>query len=378
MRKVFSALDAALHWRGMSTEHTVAEIASHVGGRVLGEPQRRVAGVSSLEAAGPGDLVFVEGAQYEAALRRTKALAALLPEGMEPNDGMSGIQVGAPALAMAAAVELLVPRVRAFTEVSPQAFLGKDVQLGADVGVGPGAYVGDGVRVGRGTEIHPGATVARGVTIGEDCIIYSGAHIYHDTVIGNRVIIHSAAVLGSDGFGFAQAPASPEAAAAGEPIFHRKIPQVGRVVLEDDVEIGACTAIDRAALQTTRIGRGTKVDNLVQIAHNCEAGKHCLIVSQTGLSGSTKLEDYVTLAGQVGAAGHLTVGTGTTVAARSGISKDVPPGKVVWGTPADDIQRVRRSMAIARRLPELRDTVLKLERRLAELEAHRSEGGSRG
>jgi UDP-3-O-[3-hydroxymyristoyl] glucosamine N-acyltransferase len=354
-----------------SRRFTLREIAEHVGGSVVGEPQVAITGVSPPDRAGPGDLIFVDGEKHLESLGASRAAAAIVAEGVDLPPGMSGIRVRQPALAMARALQILFPRERAFREVSPQAFLGRAVVLGEEVGIGPGAYVGDGVRVGRGTEIHPGATVGRGAVIGEDCILHSGAHVYHGVSIGNRVVIHSGAVIGADGFGFVQEKVE---GSVDEPVRHRKMEQVGTVLIEDDVEIGANATIDRAALEATVIARGTKVDNLVMIAHNCRIGRHVILVAQSGIAGSSVLEDYVTIGGQSGVAGHVHLGRGVMVGAKSGVTKDVPAGATLLGSPAFDIRHARRALALVPNLPEYRRALIEVQKRVDRLEAGQKGG----
>jgi UDP-3-O-[3-hydroxymyristoyl] glucosamine N-acyltransferase len=345
---------------------TVRELAAHVSGQSLGDADRVVSRVASLASAQPGDLVYVESPKYSAGLLSSKASAAIVPEGVEPPAGMPAIRVRQPSLAIAQALEILHPFERTFDAVSPQAAVGRNVEMGAGVGVGPHACVGDDVRIGRGTEIHPGVTIGRGSTIGDDCVIHAGVHIYPGVAIGSRVIIHAGAVIGADGFGYVQENVG---GSSDEPVRHRKVRQIGRVVIEDDVEIGANATIDRAALDVTRIGRGSKVDNLVQIGHNCLIGRHCIIVGQAGLSGSCVLGDYATIAGQAGLAGHLTVGSRAVVGAQAGVTKDIPEGQYVLGSPAiEDFRRAKRALSLIESLPEFKKAIAAHEQRLARLE----------
>lgn len=367
----------------MSRETTVGEIAKHIGGAVIGDPHLVITGVKSLQEAGPGDLVFLDQARYFKDLQGSKASAVILPESLEPPAGMTGIKVSQPAVGVARALELLFPTERTFIGVSPQALIGKNVDVAEGVGIGPGAYVGDDVKVGSGTVIHPCATIGRGTTLGESCIIYSGVHIYHQVTIGNRVIIHSGAVIGADGFGFVQEKLAGEEARPEEspnqpprePLRHKKVPQIGRVVIEDDVEIGANTTIDRAALDVTLVGRGTKIDNLVMIGHNCRIGRHSILVSQVGISGSTEIGDYVTIAGQAGLAGHIKVGSRAIVGAQAGVTKDVESGHIVLGAPAIDARQARKAYSLIESLPEFKKALADLEKRLAKLEG--KEGGEK-
>jgi UDP-3-O-[3-hydroxymyristoyl] glucosamine N-acyltransferase len=272
---------------------------------------------------------------------------------------MVAIEVEKPAVAMAKALDLLFPQPRRLAGISALASLGDRVTVEDGAAVGPFASVGDDSTVGAGTEIQAGVVVGQRVRIGRDCRIHPRVVIEDDTEVGNRVVLHAGVVLGADGFGFVV-----DQDGAGE-AFHRKLQQLGRVVVEDDVEIGANSAVDRAAFGETRIGRGTKIDNLVTIGHNCRLGRHCIVVGQAGISGSTTLGDYVTLAGQAGLTGHLTIGDRAIVGAQAGVTKDVPAGAVVLGSPAVDARRAKRALSILDTLPEMRARIVALERAVA-------------
>jgi UDP-3-O-[3-hydroxymyristoyl] glucosamine N-acyltransferase len=358
----------------MKAQHTVREIAEHIGGSVLGDGSRTITGARSVAEAGPEDIVFVDNPRFLDELAGSRAGAVILPEHLEPPEGLSGIRVAQAAVGMARALELLYPRRRTFSDVSPQAFLGRDVELGEGVGVGPGAYIGDRVRVGRGTEIHAGVTVGADAVIGEDCLLYPGVHLYAETRVGNRVILHSGVVLGADGFGFTQERVPGEDASAEEPLRHRKMPQIGRVVVEDDVEIGANTTVDRAALEETVIGRGTKIDDLVMIGHNCRVGRHTILVAQAGISGSSVLGDYVTVAGQAGLAGHIRIGSRAIIGAKAGVTKDVPEGRILLGAPAIDARQARKAYSQIEHLPEFKKQLAECQKRVADLEARLGSG----
>lgn len=351
----------------MKKQTTVKELAEVIGGAVLGDGERSIDGVSSLDAAGPRDLVYVDGEKFIQALERCRASAAIVPDGVTLPDEMSGIRFPHPALGMIKAIEFLMPAQRRITEVSPQAYLSEGVKLADGVGIGAGVCLGRNVRVGANTEIHPGVTIAEGSTVGEDCVVYSGVHVYHDCVIGDRVILHSGVVIGGDGYGFVQEP-TPDGAPQ-EPLRHRKVPHVGRVVIEDDVEIGANSTIDRGALGETRIGKGTKIDNLVMVAHNVVVGRHCLLIALSGISGSTELGDYVTVAGQAGLVGHLKIGSRAVIGAQSGVTKDLESGSVVLGAPALDVREARRAYALIERLPQFKKKLSDHAKRLEKLEA---------
>jgi UDP-3-O-[3-hydroxymyristoyl] glucosamine N-acyltransferase len=296
----------------------------------------------------------------------SKAGAALVKRGVAPPATMSAIVVDDPAEAMARVVDLFWPEARRFDTISPRAAIGRGVELGPEVGIGPFVFIGDDVRIGARTEIHPSATIGDGTVIGADCRIHAGVHIYPGVTIGDRVILHSGVVIGADGFGYRREPSAPPV--ADEPFRHRKIRQIGRVVIEDDVEIGANTTIDRAALATTRIGRGTKIDNLVTVGHNVQIGRHCIVAGQAGISGSTVLEDYVTVAGQAGLSDHLVVGVGARIDAQAGAIRNVAAGTTVMGSPALDVREARNLYALLRNLPEFRKELAAHSLRLAQVE----------
>ena len=243
------------------------------------------------------------------------------------------------------------------------------MEIGKEVNIYPTAVLEDGVRVGDRTDIYPGVYVGPNSTLGADCLIHPRVTIYEGSSIGDRVIIHAGVVLGADGFGFVPEPQGEDPA---EPIHHLKIPQVGRVVIEDDVEIGANTTIDRATLAATVIGQGTKIDNLVMVGHNSSVGRHGILVGQVGISGSTTIGNYVTIAGQAGLVGHIHVGDGATIVAQAGVTKDVGAGKTVIGAPALDSKEGRLAYRLIGRLPQLKKTINDLQRRVERLE--RGEG----
>ena len=349
----------------MNNEVTVQELAETISGELIGDGDRSISGAASLETAGPGDLVFVESTKYLDQLQNCRGAAAIVPDGITPPGHMSGIKFPHPALGMACALEVLSPRKRRFTTVSEGAFVHDEATVAEGAGVAPGVYIGAGVSIGPNTEIYPGCTILDGTTVGADSVLYSGVHVYHDCEIGDRVILHSGVVIGADGYGFVQEPVQDNPA---EPLRHHKVPQIGKVVIEDDVEIGANTTVDRAALHETRIQRGTKVDNLVMVGHNCSIGKHSLLVGQVGISGSTAVGDYVTLAGQAGIAGHLRIGSRVIVGAQAGVTKSLSDGKIVLGSPAIDIQQARKAYALVGSLPRFKKKLADLARRVSELE----------
>jgi UDP-3-O-[3-hydroxymyristoyl] glucosamine N-acyltransferase len=343
---------------------TAAEIARLVGGGLRGDGSTRVSGVSTPDAATSDDLIFVDATQRAAMLETTRASVALVPPGVETTPRMVLIDVARPALAMAIAVEALVPAVRTWHGISERASVASTATVGEGVGVGPFAVIADHANIGNRTEIHAGATVGARARIGADCVLHAGVHVYHDVEIGDRVVLHSGSVIGADGFGYLTEPTGDP----DEPVRHRKIRQVGRVVIEDDVEIGANATIDRAALSETRVGRGTKIDNLVTVGHNTTIGRHAILIGQSGIAGSTTLEDYVTVAGQAGVAGHVTIGHGATIGAQAGVTKNVPPGTVVLGSPAIEERRAKLALSLLARLPDMKRLLGDHARRLLALE----------
>lgn len=335
---------------------TLAELAGYLGGRVIGDPAAEVAGLASLDDAVEGTITFLANPKYAAKVATTRATAVILPPGAERH-GKNVIETTNPYLAFAKLLTLFHVAQPTPRGVMTGAVVGENVTIGSDVTVHPGAVIMDGVRLGNRVTIYPNAVLYAGVVLGDDVTIHANVTIREQCRIGSRVTVHGGAVIGSDGFGYA-----PD----GDGWY--KIPQIGIVVIEDDVEIGANCAIDRAALEVTRIGRGTKIDNLAQIAHNCIIGENCMIVSQVGISGSTKLGNRVTLAGQVGVVGHLTIGDNTIIGAKSGVAGNVPANSRLSGIPVYEHRDWLRNAAIIPKLPELKKTVSSLEKRIAEME----------
>jgi UDP-3-O-[3-hydroxymyristoyl] glucosamine N-acyltransferase len=344
-------------------EKTLRELAEYLGGELSGNGDVRITGVAGLDDAQEGHISFLANLKYAARVATTKAGAVLLPPGAE-NHGRNAIVLANPYLGFAKLVTLFYVRPPQVKGVMPGAFVGAGVAMGSDVTVYPGAFVGDGVKLGDRVTLFPGVAVYDGAEVGSDSVLHANVSVRERCRIGSRVIIHNGTVVGSDGFGYA-----PDGAG------HFKIPQVGIVIIEDDVEIGANTTIDRAALGATVIRRGSKIDNLVQIAHNCVVGEHCIIVSQVGVSGSTKLGDYVTLGGQVGVAGHLEIGSRSMVGAKSGVHNSIPAGQVFSGIPALPHRQWLKTAMTLPKVPELRKSVMDLERRIKELEARRAAEG---
>ena len=333
------------------------DIAERLECRLDGDGAVDIQRVSTLEDAGPGDLTFFANPKYIVEMRATRASAVILGEKDEAAP-CAMIRARNPYLAFARAVALFAPAdphpagVHRLAEVASGAVIASDASIGAFVSIGERA------RIGARSVIYPHVTIGPGASIGDDCVIHARASIRERVAIGNRVVVQDGAVIGSDGFGFARTPDGT----------HHKVPQVGGVVIEDDVEIGANTTIDRPAVGETRVSAGTKIDNLVQVAHGVRIGRGVLLAAQVGIAGSTTVEDNVTLAGQVGVAGHLTLGKGVIATAQTGIPNSVEPGAFVSGYPAIPNRDWLKSSAIFRRLPELKKAVADLQRRLDELE----------
>lgn len=319
----------------------LGDLAARVGGQVRGDPDRMIEGVATLEAAGPGQLAPFTHRRYRRSAEATRAGALLVSPGTELS-GHDLLEAPEPYLALALALEHFHPEPPPSAGISPDASVGEEVRLGEGVSVGPFAVLSERVTLGDRVVIGAGSVLGSDVVVGEETVLAPRVVLYPRTVVGARCRIHAGAVLGADGFGFATTSEG-----------HRKIPQVGRVVVEDDVEIGANTTIDRGALDDTVIGRGSKLDDLVMVAHGVRLGPHALMAAQSGVAGSSRVGAWATFAGQSGAAGHLTLGDRVIVAAKSAVFGDLAPGAFVAGIPAIDHRVWKRAQAAARRLPEL-------------------------
>jgi len=339
----------------------LSEVARLVGGERVGNANPSVTGVAGIREAEAGDLTFVAQRRYETYLPTTRASAVIV--GRDTAVHLPAVRVDHPALAFMKIVRVFGEPVRLTfpRTVHPTAVIDDSVILGADVSIGAHVVLEGGVVIGDRCTILPGTVILRHSRIGADCLFYPNVVIREYTELGDRVVLHAGVVLGSDGFGYIH---------DGER--HHKMPQIGRVVIEDDVEIGANTCIDRATTGVTRVRRGSKIDNLVQVAHNVEIGADSVLCAQVGVSGSTQLGNRVTLAGQAGLVGHIRIGDGATVGAQGGVTKSVPAGTSVSGYPARPHQVAVRQQAALARLPELLDTVRQLAQRVAELERERT------
>lgn len=337
----------------MSNSLTLSDLAKWVDGDIVrGDPDLVLSGMAALDQAGPGDASFLGNEKYHAQYLETKAGAVIA--GRDVTDGPEStalIAVDNPTLAFSTVVSHFVQSTRVFEPgVHAQASVDSSAELDVGVMVHAGAVIMANAKVGAGSEIGPNVVVGASAVIGRDCVLMANCAIRERCTLGERVIIQPGAVIGSDGFGYELKDGR-----------HVKIEQVGIVELHDDVEIGANSTIDRARFGKTVIGEGTKIDNLVQVGHNCVIGKHCIIVSHVGISGSTTIGDYVTFAGQSGAAGHVKIGDKAIIAGRAGVTTDLEGGQVYSGFPAVPVMEDRKARAMVRRLPKLMERVKKLE-----------------
>jgi UDP-3-O-[3-hydroxymyristoyl] glucosamine N-acyltransferase len=317
---------------------SLGEIVDFVGGQYVGDRNHRVTAVAPLVEAREEQLSFLSNRKYAAQLAQTKAGAILVPQNLEGEDER-WIRVDDPYFAIARIMTRWFSARPMPKTVSPKACIAPSARLGANVAVGPFTTIGEDVFIGNNVTIFQNVSIEAGTTLGDDSVVYPNVVIYDGTRIGRRCILHAGVIIGSDGYGFAMHEGK-----------HHKIPQIGIVRIEDDVEIGAGTTIDRAALGETVIGEGTKIDNLVQIGHNVKIGKHCLLVSQVGVAGSTELGDHVFVAGQSGFSGHLKIGHRVQVAAKSAVLEDVPDDTKVMGSPAMPFKEFARRHAALKRL----------------------------
>ena len=339
-------------------DKSVAEIAELVGGAVAGDAALRITGVNGIRQAASGELSFVGSPRYLSYVETTAASALLVSEGVTCQD-KTVIRVNDPYQAFIQVIQQCVDHGAAhpFEGIHDSAVIGRDVTLGEGVAIDAHVRIADEARLGDGVVVYAGAYIGRGVSVGAETVIYPNVVIREGVAVGARCVLHAGVVLGSDGFGFAPVDGA-----------WFKVPQVGIVVIGDDVEIGANSAVDRATFGSTVVGRGTKIDNLVQIGHNVEIGEDCVVSGMTGIAGSATVGHHVTIGAQAGIGDHLEVGDGATIAGRAGVATSVKPGAVVSGFPAMDHQAQLRILAAMRRLPDTRQRVRQLERRVRELE----------
>jgi UDP-3-O-[3-hydroxymyristoyl] glucosamine N-acyltransferase len=321
---------------------TVRSIQAHIGATLSGDAEAVIVGVNALEAAQPGELTFAESHKYLAQVRQSRASAVIVSPTFPAIEGRTLLRVDNPRLAFVSVMYLFQRKPAASTGIHRQAVVAPDAELGEGVTIRECAVIRSLARIGPGTMIESGAHIGEGVSIGEHCFIGPNVVVMQGSQIGNRVIIHGGTVIGADGFGYVWTEGR-----------HLKIPQLGRVIIEDDVELGANVCVDRATFGSTIIRRGTKVDNLVQIAHNDVVGEDVIIAGQVGLAGSVQVGDRAMFGGQAGVADHITIGDDTRFGAATTVFKDVPSGEAMWGTPARPLRRVKRELAALALLPKL-------------------------
>jgi UDP-3-O-[3-hydroxymyristoyl] glucosamine N-acyltransferase len=323
-------------------EQTLADLARHVGGRVIGDGSVAIRGLNNLDEVRSGELTFAIDARRVAQALQSQASAIIVGPDIQDLKGKSGISVANPKLAFALALELFYPAATPSAGVHTTAVIGRDVHLGKNVSIRAHAVIGDSVSVGDGTVVESGVHIGDRSSIGDRCFIAPNVVIYRDTIIGHRVRIHGGTVIGGDGFGYVVHEGR-----------HIKVPQVGNVVIEDDVELGCNVCVDRATIGSTIIRRGTKIDNLVQIAHNDRIGEHVSISGQTGFSGSVTVGNHAIFGGQAGVADHVHIGEHAHIGGASVVTKSVPARETVWGYPARPIREAKEQLAILSRLPAL-------------------------
>lgn len=338
-------------------ELSVAELAARVGGRVIGDEKILIRGVASVEEAGAGEIAFVEDAKLFERAQSSRASCLIVPVGAGFEERCV-IEIARPKLAFALIAELLHPPKKFAPSIHETAIVAPGAVIDESVFVGPFVQIGEGAKIGAGTQLHAGVVIGDGIRVGRDCVVHPNVVLYEGVTLGNRVVLHGGVVVGADGFGYV-----PD-----ENNVRHKFPQIGTVLIEDDVEIGAGSCIDRGALGQTRIGRWAKIDNLVQIAHNVEIGERVVIAAQTGISGSTVIEDDAVIGGQVGFGDHARVERGAIIGSKAGVL----PGKIVragvwWGVPVQPLDEYKRLSAHLHRVPQMREEIKELRRQLDEL-----------
>lgn len=350
----------------MTTQCTLAELAKATGGTLRGNGHVSIVGVAGIDQADPDQITWVSDSRYADKLTASRAGAVVVPTGFGDTP-MPAILCDDVDAAVSILLERLAPPIwRPESGIHPTAVVSPSAKLGDQIAVGPYAVIGDNTVIGDRTAVHAHVAIGPDVGIGSDCLFWPHVTVRERCIIGSRVIVHPQAVIGSDGYGYRFADGR-----------HNKIPQTGIVRIEDDVEIGACTCLDRAKVGETVIGQGTKIDNQVQIAHNVTVGPHCILAAQTGLAGTVVVGQYVVMGGAVAVRDHVTIGDGARVAGRAGPMKDVPAGASVGGIPARDGRLWLRQQRSLDRLPQTQITVRELEKRVANLEAaadHQQDG----
>ena len=344
---------------------TAQQIAGLIGGTIEGNADATVQTFAKIEEGMEGAISFLANPKYEPYLYSTASSVVLVNNDFSPSQPVKATLIRVPNAyeAIARLLSFYESQMAKRQGIHPTAVIEESASVGEDCYIGPYVYIGEGVTVGRGTQIYAHSVVEKGASVGDDCLIYPNVSIYHECVIGSRVILHSGCVIGADGFGFAPGAEGYE-----------KIPQIGRVEIEDDVEIGANTCVDRSTMGATRIHRGVKLDNLVQVAHNCEVGSHTVMSAQVGVAGSTKIGEWCMFGGQVGIAGHALIGDRTLSGAQAGIAGSIRKGHVtVQGSPAIDAKVFARASAVFKNLPEMYREFYRMKEELEALQAGKQE-----
>lgn len=343
---------------------TAKQIADFLNGEVIGNQNAIVSSFSKIEEGKPGTLTFLGNPKYTSFIYETAADIVLVNNDFLPDKPINATLIKVPnAYAALASLMAMVEQQKPVKKgVAALAFVSASAHTGEEIYVGEFAYIGEQARIGNNCKIYPQVYVGDNVQLGDNCILYPGVKIYHDCVIGNNCIVHAGAVIGADGFGFSK-----------QEEIYRKIPQMGNVIIEDDVEVGANTTIDRAVMGSTIIRRGVKLDNLIQIAHNCEVGENTVMAAQVGIAGSTKIEESCVLGGQVGIGGHITIGKNSQIGAQSGIISNTKEGSELMGSPAFPVKGFFKSSVIVPKLPDMYRKLNAMEKELAELKKRLTE-----
>lgn len=340
-----------------NSEYTAAELADYVGGRIIGDSDIRLNSARGIDEAEKNSITFADNKKFFQKALKSEADLIIVPDKLESETEKTLLLTDNPRTAYAKIASLFFDTPYKNGEISKKAVIAETAHIGKDVSIHPGVFIGEHTVIGDGTVIAPGSVIADDVEIGRNCLLHPTVTVERGSIIGDNVIIQASTVIGSDGYGY-----------ASDSEGHHKVPQLGNVVIESEVEIGANVTIDRGTSGSTVVGRGTKIDNLVQIAHNVKIGPECLIIAQVGIAGSTLIKKRTTLAGQVGVVGHITLAEKTTAAARSMVTSDTKKGDFISGAPAQNHRQELKEKASLRRLPNLQKRVKELEKKLAELE----------
>ena len=345
-------------------EFSALQIAQMIGGRVEGDEQATVSSFAKIEEGKPGAISFLSNPKYAHYIYDTQSSVVLVDEALQLEHEVKAtlIRVKSAYEAVARLLQLYESMKPKRQGIDPLAFIAPTAEVGEGCYVGAFAYIGDGAKVGKGCQIHPHAVVCENVSVGDDCILYPNAVVYHDCRLGSRVTLHAGCVIGADGFGFAPTPHG-----------YDKIPQIGIVTIEDDVEIGANTCVDRSTMGSTYVRKGVKLDNLVQIAHNTDIGENTVMSAQVGVAGSTKVGQWCMFGGQVGVAGHISVGNHVNLGAQSGVPSSLDDNQTLIGTPVMNTRGYFKSQVIFQRLPEVYKELQALRKEVDELKAKAGE-----